>query len=514
MNTIKTDVLIVGTGAAGIRAAFSVSRQNAEVVILAEGQATECGSTFSSFSGGWGIQALIGNERTDKNLAGFYDDVINVGLGEADPKLARILVEESGERLEELLSFGLEFNRVESGAYLRQEGCFSKVKRAFIAGNMDNIKQTFRAILDKSVAMIIKGYVIDLVIVDGICCGAFALDDKGTLIAIQAGAVILATGGGAGIFKSRFVSGNEAGAGCAIAGKAGAEIKNMEFIQFMLGMRVGNKKCFFPTSNLGEPNILVDSNGADALNTAIPEAKIRNMAIEQRMKHYPFSCRDYSGLIDIAVSRAVKENRELFFKNVNQGGEQTKVGHFAHAFNGGVRINENAETSIAGLFAAGEVAAGPHGADRIGGCMMTATQVFGNRAGRFAAERAKKRRDRGNDFKTEIVPNLNMFAKAGNVNAAYKEVALTINIAMDEYAMVGRSKEGLDKCKTVLDDCGNGLERLKSNVKIDAKGYFKLNNMITVAKLVTAAALKRTKSLGSHYREDDFKNVGLPESEV
>jgi len=98
MQSITTDVLIIGAGAAGIRAAIAACENHADVVMVAADDVTYGGSTFSEISNGWGIQALIGAERTAENLEDFYDDIIRIGLGQSDPAMARILVEESGPR--------------------------------------------------------------------------------------------------------------------------------------------------------------------------------------------------------------------------------------------------------------------------------------------------------------------------------------------------------------------------------------------------------------------------------
>ena len=111
IQKINTDVLIIGAGAAGIRAALAASEAGMEVVLVTKGAVTESGSTFSPVTKGWGIQALLGDERTDRNLNNFYDDIIRVGLGKCDPKLVRILVEESGPRFEGLLSYGVRFKK-------------------------------------------------------------------------------------------------------------------------------------------------------------------------------------------------------------------------------------------------------------------------------------------------------------------------------------------------------------------------------------------------------------------
>jgi succinate dehydrogenase/fumarate reductase flavoprotein subunit len=111
MDTVFADVLVIGAGAAGLRAAIAACKEDVNVVMVAADDVTHGGSTFSRISQGWGIQALVGEERTDENLEDFYNDIVNVGLGQCDPKLVRILVEESKPRTEDLMSYGLRFKK-------------------------------------------------------------------------------------------------------------------------------------------------------------------------------------------------------------------------------------------------------------------------------------------------------------------------------------------------------------------------------------------------------------------
>ena len=129
MITLNTDVLILGAGAAGIRAALAACKEGAQVTIVSKGQVAESGSTFSNISKGWGIQALVQEECSNEDTENFYDEIIRVGLGECDSKLAQILVEESGSRVEDLISYGIRFRKDPTGNYLRVKGCFSDYRR-------------------------------------------------------------------------------------------------------------------------------------------------------------------------------------------------------------------------------------------------------------------------------------------------------------------------------------------------------------------------------------------------
>lgn len=499
----KTDVLIIGGGAAGIRAAVAAKKFNAEALLIANNQIAADGSTYSNISQGWGIQALIGGERNEADIEKFCREILKAGARQCDPELVRILVEESGPRVEDLISYGMRFKKTSEGDFLRASGCFSKEKRAFLTENLENIKQTFSAILNKFAVETLTGTVIELITSDGECSGAWIISKKGTIILIRAKAVVLASGGGAGIFKNHLVTNTAAGDGYALALKAGALLINMEFIQFMLGLKKNKTNLFLPLGELSKPAAMRDPNGSDILKNYIPDKGLRNKAIQLRQKHMPFSSADASMLIDIAVAKTYENNKAVSWHGKNSTATKFKVNHFAHAFNGGIKINKEAESTIPGLFAAGEVAAGPHGADRIGGCMMTATQVFAKRAGEYAAKRA-------NNLKSHLpikTEKINRFKRAEllpdkNKSSSLPKIEDHIKITMQKYVMILRSEKGLKAAHDDLNKNEKMLEQLNFKEGLNIRHYTKTKNMLITGKLIIKSALKRKDSLGAHYRED------------
>jgi len=500
LETIETDVLIVGAGAAGIRAALSASEAGARVVLLAKGEVAQAGSTFSTISRGWGIQALVGKERTQKNLKGFYDEIMGVGLGQCDPKLVRILVEESGPRLEDLISYGIRFRKNAYGDYVRAKGCFSDCKRAFLTEDFGNLKGSFLSILRHSAVRVVRGYVIELLTGDGACWGAWTITHAGKVGQIRAKATVLATGGGAGIFEEQLVSEGEMGDGYALAYRAGAELTNLEFIQFMLGLKMNGTRQFLPLAGLRKPGMLRSSKGSDLLETCFPDPKTRARVVNDRQSHFPFSCRDASHHIDIAVAKEHQQGRRITWGDSDGAQDPGQVVHFAHAFNGGVKINDRAESTILGLFATGEVAAGPHGADRIGGCMMTATQVYGERAGRFAAKRALETTSIPEIEKTPTVLKNRKGreydeAVLGRLKASAKNI-------IGSSLTVLRDEKGLLRCLNTI----RGLRReLVELGWYDAQvliPYSAVKTMLIVGELIAESGLRRKASLGSHFRTD------------
>jgi fumarate reductase (CoM/CoB) subunit A len=190
-------------------------------------------------------------------------------------------------------------------------------------------------------------------------------------------------------------------------------------------------------------------------------------------------------------------------RNVNLYKDKVEIACFAHAINGGVRIGENAESNIKGLFAAGEVAGGPHGADRLGGNMAVTCQVFGRRAGEAAARFSQSVAENQmiKDVFQEEQLSLLRFRENGEHSLADLKQQLQKNATVG--LLIIRNEQGLQKFlheadeieKLLLND--SGIHTLK-----DIIAAMELANLIDVGRMMATAALVRTESRGSHYRED------------
>ena len=510
-DRMTTDVLVLGAGAAGIRAAVRACETGSNVIVVAKEKAANGGSSFSPVTGGWGMQALTGCEQTPERTDLFHRDIIDVGLGACDPDLARILVEESGEAFQDLVSYGLAFRKDENGEYIREKGCFSVHKRAFLTDGLANIRASFQSAFSASGAKTVIGRAVRLLVADNACFGALVVAKDGTSVEIRSRATVLATGGGAGLFEYHSVGETQTGEGIALAIDAGAKIANMEFIQFMIGMKSGEEKRFFPLRKLKDRAVLTDSEGRDLPEKEIEDEGLRARALKDRLGHAPFSSRDASCLVDRSIARA-NRNGGAFFLERNGDGNGEKNGstrawnvvHLAHAFNGGVKIDASAESSVQGLFAAGEAAAGPHGADRIGGCMMTATQVFGKRAGYFASKRAKELKY--GPWPEISPPKAPLLEKKPSVDFASREkseIMDRIKRCLSEHAGVLRSEKGLSMCLAALDDVKLQLEDLNQSQALSSTDYYEIAHAITTAGSIARSARRRKTSLGAHFREDD-----------
>ena len=313
-------------------------------------------------------------------------------------------------------------------------------------------------------------FVTDLVVENGQCVGALALGPDGQVVLYRAGAVVLAAGGARQVFphEEQRPLIDTTGDGYAMALRAGAELTNMEYTQFMLHP-VPPFPVTVPGSHWTLFPKLTNRYGEDALQSYLPTGTSREDVFYERTLHYPFSSRDASKWLDIAFAKEISEGRGtdegglyLDFSAVNLGTfRPSRPQHLpgdsdvqmvlpqcpvqmrpaAHAVNGGVRIDERAASTVPGLFAAGEVASGPHGADRLGGGMVTNCQVFGARAGKYAAEYALGS-GRPILSPSTLTAGLSRLGRSGGGQRAASDILAALQEATATQLMVLRSGKG------------------------------------------------------------------------
>ncbi len=424
-ESLKTDVVVIGAGAAGIRAAIEASDNAVNVIILSKGRLINSGSTFYKLCQGWGIQ-LISKEEGRNTYDNFFKEILEVGEGMVLPELAEILITEVPRRVHELEKWGINFHKT-NGHFLKFLCCFADIERE-VAGalDMENIQNCFRnevakrniKVIDNfKVVKIITGRSLEGKRVRGIA----GIDKDGNLMIVESKAVILATGGGSIIFNHNMNSPELTGDGYTLALDAGACLINMEYIQFIYGI-IAPKKIHLNDKVIESYSSILNARKERFIEKYIPKDFSINEIIKERVRHGPFTSRLISKYFDFAIySEIMKGNGTdsdsvyLDLRNLKNEIKKIKkkyptfgdwfswlqkrltfseedlieISLCAHANNGGILVNGKTMTEIIGLFACGEVMAGPHGADREGGNMMASTLVFGKIAGENAANLSK-----------------------------------------------------------------------------------------------------------------------------
>lgn len=537
-ETITTDVLVIGSGGAALRAMLAASDCGAEVTVVVKNDFRKSGATFHSVAEVGAFNVPDGAGDPDDSPEVFRDDILTAAQGMADPRLVDILVNEAEDTLHYLENKGVYFER-EGNDYLVFRACFSSKPRSHVL--KDHFKPIVKALGQEASRRGIKVrdrmMVVGLLEKDGECLGAFALDRDGKPVVIRAKAVIMTTGGASQLFAKNLYPSDITGDGYAMAYRAGAQLANMEFMQ-------AGVSIIHPFINLfgnylwdAHPN-LTDRDGAAFMPDYLPEGLTVSEVMQEKERHFPFSSSDISRYIEISMQSAINDGRGtekggVFMdfkgcdfdrlladktrsfgrmwplthawykeKGIDLYSDPVQITCSAHAINGGLRIDENAETALKGLYASGETAAGPHGADRLGGNMAMTCQVFGERAGRAAAARvAVTGHVELGDACTSHYEFLSGFSRKGagtgpGLRAELQEAA-------NRHLLILRNETGLTR---FLDDLQVLQARLRTDTQADTPDEFvhliETDNLIETARMMARAALTRRESRGSHYRED------------
>ena len=550
IKEIKTGVLVVGSGAAALRAILEASDTGAEVLVAIKGEFKKSGATFHSLAevGAFNVPDDAGKEGDNPDV--FLADILTAAQCMSDPKLGQILASEAKSALEYLERYGVHFERSPRGGYLVYKACFSSRPRSHVI--QDHFKPIVRALggeaSRRGIKVIDNLMIVDLITENGECTGAWGLDGEGNPVVIRAASTILTTGGASHLFATNLYPSDITGDGYAMAHRAGAQLANMEFMQAGISLIHPFVNLFGNYMWDGRPN-LTDKDGKAFLPDYLPPGLTQEEVIHEKQRHFPFSSSDISRYIEISVQKAINEGRgspeggvwldfldtdfnvmlaqedrsfarmwkmthEWYLKRgVDLYKEKVQIACSAHAINGGILIDGNAQSSLPGLYAAGEVAAGPHGADRLGGNMSVTCQVFGARAGRHAGARALGIGHASSvNITQEIYDAVGKWSKRGQSTTG--DIKQAIQRAANRSLLVIRTANGLAH---MAEECSDLRKRLQEDVPVanapDLRAGIELDNMLDVSSMITKAASLRAESRGSHYREDfPEKNKALEKS--
>jgi succinate dehydrogenase/fumarate reductase flavoprotein subunit len=533
VNFCKTDVLVIGGGGAGSRAAIEAHKSGVDVTIICKGAYGSSGCTPNSASEWMAYGVALGLADSRDSCEEHFRDIVNVGGHVCDHNLAKIIAYESPIRFNELVEWGVNFLREPDGRFRQVMSDGATYPRACGTG-ADTGKQIMEAlkkqVLERGITVIENTMAIDLIKDNERIVGALCINTKNLeLTTYFASSTIIATGGHGSIYKYNVFPEGMTGDGYAMAFRAGAKLVNLEFMQ--IGPCVITPFKFDVGGILWRlgPKLL-NGVGKEYIKKYLPIGVTTEEVYRLKSVTFPFTMRNPSGYIDIANYTEIVEGRStpnggVYFylthipehrlmeeaaipyryfleHGVDIRSQPLEIAPSVQHMNGGILINEKAETSLPGLYAAGEAAGGQHGADRPGGNSLADCQVFGARAGKFAAENAIKNSATPDLRHTrKIEDELSRFVKQkGQVNVSY--LIDNIKETMWQNVSVVRNDKSLR-------DTYDTLLKLKaiaySNLHIDEENLIKaleLRNMIDVCLMITIAALTRKETRGSHYRAD------------
>lgn len=389
------DVVVVGGGIAGCCAAIEAARAGASVC-LASASGVFSGSSF--YPGTWGL-GLVG-PRDAADIDDMVETILHVGRGAANAALVDSFVRGIPEAIAALEAMGVSLKRPANPNEPQYIPCFDHSLRMWRGLERDSMERGFgRALCEGGVVRFDGCELLDITMDGGCTRGALFFDRSlKRFRAVSCGAIVLAGGGVAGLYKrSLSASGNSATVQ-AIAAHCGARLVNLEFMQIMPGLVAPRRNIVFNEKAFRFARAW-DASGEP----------IARDVLGARSEHGPFSCERAGAPLDFAMEACGDEGMEIacdvgggspeFVRTFSGWLERecgvsasapVRIAPYAHASNGGIAIDEHGSCGVPGLFAAGECTGGMHGADRIGGLASANALVFGRRAGVAAAKFARE----------------------------------------------------------------------------------------------------------------------------
>ncbi len=506
IETIQTDVLVIGGGLAGIRAAIEARKLGAGVVLASKSR-VGLGNNSAVALGGFAAAAGTGWRDPADRHEDHIRDTMEAGRYLNDRRLVEAMVFGIKSEIETVESYGVRFRRRgETFAVTSVPGHSYPRTIAPEKGGGTSITRPLRDQARSLGVRLVEGTVITRILKSGdAASGAFGADDAGKAAIFHAGSVVLAAGGLGRLYLFGDNPPDATGDGYALAYHAGLTLRDMEFVQFVPGT---------PTYE-----IWVASNGA----------VIRNRLGEDVLRKHGMN--EPKQMTRDAVSRAVsmeltaglgvsgkwmtmdasnipekqwQKLQEFLPPRLRGGGRDLQMSPpQAHFFMGGTVIDEHAGTDMKGLFACGEICGGMHGANRLGSNALSECLVFGAMAGRHAAEwaRGAERQAIPSDaVDHELARLARVAAQKGNL--AHEKLSQELRSLMWSKVGIVRNATGLQQAVEEI----RGIKHRLGEVSVDGiKGLLALqflHNMATVSELIASAALARTESRGAHYRTD------------
>ncbi len=501
---ITTDFLIIGGGVAGLRAAVELAR-NGDVLVVTKDAPSESSSEYAQ----GGVAVVLSDED---EISIHFDDTIKAGDGLCLRKAVGTLVEEGPTRIRELILWGAEFDREGTKLAFTQEAAHSK-RRILHAQGDSTGREIMRTLVDKvrtsgNVSKIDFAFTRDLILREGRCVGAVVCQQSlRKVLLISARAVLLATGGAGQLYARTTNPAVATGDGMAMAYRAGAELIDMEFVQFhpTALYRADAPQFLLSEAMRGEGGMLRNIHGIRFMDRYSPARELAPRDVVTRAIHSEMAATDARHVyLDMTHLNAEYITRRFprIYRTCKQLGiditaEPIPVSPAAHYIMGGIRTDLWGATSVPGLFAAGETACtGVHGANRLASNSLLEGLVYGERAGLAAARYARKRLHAAGQIPDKVLRNVGKEralpepAALGDIRNALKE------LMWDQVGIVRNTK-----------DLAAGLRQLRLWERT-TKGHgpdrmlFEVRNMITTASLITRSALSREGSVGAHFRSD------------
>jgi succinate dehydrogenase flavoprotein subunit len=558
-DTVEHDVLVIGAGGAGLRAAIAASAAGVSVGVVCK---SLLGKAHTVMAEG-GVAAALANVDDRDNWKVHFADTMRGGQYLNDPRMAELHAREAPDRVRELEAWGALFDRTKDGRILQRNFGGHAYPRLAHVGDRTGLEM-IRTLQDHGIHQGITFHmectVTRLLTDGGRVVGAFGYErERGRFRVFRAGAVVLATGGIGRAYRITSNSWEYTGDGLALAYEAGAELVDMEFLQFHPTGMVWppSVRGILVTEGVrGEGGVLLNKDGRRFMFDDIPPA-YQNQTADSEDEGWRYTQGDRSArrppelltrdhvarcinreikagrgsphggvFLDIAwIKQRIKNAPDHIKKKlpgmyhqfmelagVDITEEPMEVGPTTHYMMGGVRVDAESQMStVPGLYAAGECAAGLHGANRLGGNSLSDLLVFGKRAGDYAARFA---REQGGvrtvapaqveaASRTALAPFERTVSSDGN--NPY-QVQHTLQEMMQDLVGIVRTREEMERALEGL----AALRAREARVAVTGNREYNpgwhtaldLASLLVVSEAVTRSALARTESRGAHFRDD------------
>lgn len=494
-----TDLLVIGGGLAGLRAANAAG--DAHTIVVTKDKIRESNSNYAQggIASVWDPEDCFEDHVRDTLAAGgnlCHDDVVNM------------VVREAPSRVVELMNWGTQFDRREGQLVLGREGGHSHERIIHALGDATG-KEVMRAVIERTcslpnVQIWEQAFTIDLVTVDNHCYGAVISRDHEPPVIVWAKQTILCTGGCGQVYRETTNPRVATGDGHALAFRAGARLRDMEFMQFHPTVLyiAGSSRTLVTEAIRGAGAYLVDSNGYrfmgdyDERQELAPRDVVSQSIVRQMEKTHHHCV--YLSLTHLDAEK-VHQGFPGFTAACKKFGldpssDPIPVRPGAHYMIGGVEVDLDGRTSVDGLWAAGEVtSSGLHGANRLASNSLLEGLVFGARTGELAAGKAAGIPD---EFKALPISSRRDFALTETLDIG--DIRNAVQSLMWRLVGVQRRKDRLEEALHEI----RGYSRYVLAHAFDSSEGWELQNLLTVSHLMAEAALARTESRGVHMRVD------------
>ena len=506
-----TDVLIIGSGLAGLRAALAVHPSLHVLVVCKDSL-----EASNSYNAQGGIAAVWDK---DDSFAEHIADTLSAGGELCDQRVVEHVVRGGPEQIRQLIEFGVHFDQCETGTDLdlSREGGHGRDRILHANGDATG-REIMRGLIAEvkkrpNIRVWVNTFALDLLTQDGTCYGAIASwtmpgQDHAEKELIWAKQTILTSGGIGQVYRETTNPDVATGDGIAMAYRAGAEIRDMEFVQFHPTVLyiAGSSRSLISEAMRGEGAYLVDKNGVrfmheyDPRSELAPRDVVSNSIVARMLKtHHPNVYLDFSHKDAVWVRARFPGIAETCRKfGIDIAKDKIPVRPGVHYLMGGVTVDMDGRTTLPRLWAAGEVSgSGLHGANRLASNSLLEALVFGESTGRLASQEAMTQT---NDYLIEPIENkpLPITGETTGETIDVSDIRNALKSLMWRKAGVVRNGEQLREALIDIERWSHYVFGLQ----FSSSAGWELQNMLTVAQLIVRNAIAREESRGSHQRKD------------